>query len=130
MKRILFIEDEQDIQEVAQFALEAIGGYTVEVCSSGAEALDRVVEFAPDLILLDVMMPDMDGPTTLKALRKMPETANTPIIFMTAKSQAREIQRFKKLSTLDVITKPFDPMALSDQIAGIFKNWTGNDAEV
>jgi CheY-like chemotaxis protein len=130
MKRILFIEDEQDIQEVAQLALEAIGGYTVEVCSSGAEALDRVVEFAPDLILLDVMMPDMDGPTTLKALRKMPETANTPIIFMTAKSQAREIQRFKKLSTLDVITKPFDPMALSDQIAGIFKNWTGNDAEV
>ncbi len=130
MKRILFIEDEQDIQEVAQLALEAIGGYTVEVCSSGAEALDRVVEFAPDLILLDVMMADMDGPTTLKALRKMPETANTPIIFMTAKSQAREIQRFKKLSTLDVITKPFDPMALSDQIAGIFKNWTGNDAEV
>ena len=130
MKRILFIEDEQDIQEVAQLALEAIGGYTVEVCSSGAQALDRVVEFAPDLILLDVMMPDMDGPTTLKALRKMPETANTPIIFMTAKSQAREIQRFKKLSTLDVITKPFDPMALSDQIAAIFKNWTGNDAEV
>ena len=130
MKRILFVEDEQDIQEVAQLALEAIGGYTVEVCSSGAEALDRVVEFAPDLILLDVMMPNMDGPTTLKALRKMPETANTPIIFMTAKSQAREIQRFKKLSTLDVITKPFDPMDLSDQIAGIFKNWTGNDAEV
>lgn len=130
MKRILFVEDEQDIQEVAQLALEAIGGYTVEVCSSGAEALDRVVEFAPDLILLDVMMPDMDGPTTLKALRKMPETANTPIIFMTAKSQAQEIQRFKKLSTLDVITKPFDPMALSDQIAEIFNNWTGNDAEV
>ena len=130
MKRILFVEDEQDIQAVAQLALEAIGGYTVEVCGSGAEALDRVVEFAPDLILLDVMMPDMDGPTTLKALRKMPETANTPIIFMTAKSQAREIQRFKKLSTLDVITKPFDPMALSDQIAEIFKNWTGNDAEV
>ena len=129
MKRILFVEDEQDIQEVGQLALEAIGGYTVEVCSSGAEALDRVVEFAPDLILLDVMMPDMDGPTTLKALRKMPETANTPIIFMTAKSQAREIQRFKKLSTLDVITKPFDPMALSDQIAEIFKNWTGNDVE-
>ena len=128
MKRILFIEDEQDIQEVAQLALEAIGGYTVEVCSSGAEALDSVVEFAPDLILLDVMMPDMDGPSTLEAPRKIPETASTPIIFMTAKSQAREIHRFKTLSTLEVITKPFDPMALSDQVAGIFKNWTGNDA--
>ncbi len=128
MQRILFIEDEKDIQEVAQLALESIGGYTVEVCSSGAEALDRVVAFAPDLILLDVMMPDMDGPSTLEALRKIPETASTPIIFMTAKSQAREIQRFKKLSTLEVITKPFDPMALSDQVAGIFKNWTGNDA--
>ncbi len=128
MQRILFIEDEKDIQEVAQLALELIGGYTVEVCSSGAEALDRVVAFAPDLILLDVMMPDMDGPSTLEALRKIPETASTPIIFMTAKSQAREIQRFKKLSTLEVITKPFDPMALSDQVAGIFKNWTDNDA--
>ena len=128
MQRILFIEDEKDIQEVAQLALESIGGYTVEVCSSGVEALDRVVAFAPDLILLDVMMPDMDGPSTLEALRKIPETASTPIIFMTAKSQAREIQRFKKLSTLEVITKPFDPMALSDQVAGIFKNWTGNDA--
>ncbi len=128
MQRILFIEDEKDIQEVAQLALESIGGYTVEVCSSGAEALDRVVAFAPDLILLDVMMPDMDGPSTLEALRKIPETASTPIIFMTAKSQAREIQRFKKLSTLEVITKPFNPMALSDQVAGIFKNWTGNNA--
>ena len=129
MKRILLVEDEQDIQQVAQLALESIGGYTVEVCGSGADALEKVVAFAPDLILLDVMMPDMDGPATLKALRQMPETAKTPVIFMTAKSQAREIQRFEKLSTLEVITKPFDPMALSDQVATICENWTGEDAE-
>ena len=127
MKRVLLIEDERDIQQVAELALESFGGYTVEVCSSGAEALEKVVAFAPDLILLDVMMPDMDGPATLEALRQMPELADTPIVFMTAKSQAREIQRFEKLSTLDVITKPFDPMTLSDQVATICENWTGED---
>ena len=129
MQRILLIEDERDIQEVAQLALESIGGYTVEVCGSGAEALEKVVAFAPDLILLDVMMPDMDGPATLKALRDLPETAATPVIFMTAKSQAREIRRFEKLSGLDVITKPFDPMTLSDQVAAIREDWTGDDAK-
>lgn len=129
MKRILLIEDERDIQEVAQLALESIGGYTVEVCSSGAEALEKVVAFDPDLILLDVMMPDMDGPATLKALRNLPETADIPVVFMTAKSQAREIRRFEKLSRLDVITKPFDPMALSDQVAAICEDWTREDAE-
>jgi len=129
MKRILLIEDEHDIREVAQLALESFGGYTVEVCGSGAEALDMVADFAPDIILLDVMMPDMDGPATLKALRGIPELAETPVIFMTAKSQAREIQRFEKLSSLEVITKPFDPTTLSDQVATICEEWTGTDAE-
>jgi CheY-like chemotaxis protein len=129
MKRILLIEDEQDIRDVAQLALESFGGYVVEVCESGVEALDKVVEFAPDIILLDVMMPDMDGPATLTALREIPEMAETPVIFMTAKSQAREIRRFEKLSALEVITKPFDPTKLSDQVAAISENWTGSDAD-
>ena len=130
MKRILYVEDEQDIGEVARFALESVGGYIVEVCGSGAEALERVVAFAPDLILLDVMMPDMDGPATLAALRGLPETANIPVVFMTAKSQAREIERFRALSGLEVITKPFDPMTISDQVAEIAESWAGHDTDV
>lgn len=127
MERILFVEDEQDIQEVARLALESVGGYIVEVCSSGNEALEKAVAFAPDLILLDVMMPGMDGPTTLTALREQPETKDTPIVFMTAKSQVCDIERFRELSKLDVISKPFDPMTLSDEVAKIFEGWTQKD---
>ena len=121
LQRILMVEDEADIQEVARLALEAVGGYTVEMCSSGAEALQRAPEFAPDLILLDVMMSGMDGPTTLEQLRRIPALENTPIIFMTAKVQPPEVARYKALGALDVISKPFDPMALSDQVAAIWQ---------
>ena len=82
LQKILYIEDEPDIQTVARLALETIGGFTLEVCSSGSEALEKSEAFNPDLILLDVMMPDMDGPATLKALRNLPNTANKPAIFM------------------------------------------------
>lgn len=120
LNRILHIEDEPDIQEVAKMTLEAVGGFTVETCSSGQEALEKAPIFLPDLILLDVMMPGLDGPTTLHKLRKLPETASTPIIFMTAKAQAGDIEGLKEIGAIDVITKPFDPMALSDQIREIW----------
>ena len=127
IERILFVEDEIDIQEVTQLALEAIGGFTVEICSSGREALEKAPAFAPDAILLDVMMPDMDGPSTLVGLRDLPETADTPVIFMTAKTQAHEIQHFKDLGALDVITKPFDPITLADQIRTILERKAEDD---
>ena len=120
LKRILYVEDEPDIQTVAKLALENIGGYTVEVCSSGREALAKAPEFAPDLILLDVMMPDMDGVSTYKALREIAETATTPVLFMTAKIQKNEIEGYKELGALDVIAKPFDPMTLADQVKAIW----------
>lgn len=119
VKRILFVEDEPDIQTIVQIALESIGGFSVEACDSGAQAINKAADFSPDFILLDVMMPDMDGPETLKALRELPATASTPVIFMTAKAQPHEIQRFRSLGALDVITKPFDPMTLSDRVAAI-----------
>lgn len=122
LKKILHIEDEADIQEVARVSLEAVGGFTVETCSSGQEALEKAPVFLPDLILLDVMMPGLDGPTTLQELRKMPETVKTPIIFMTAKVQPGEIEKLKKLGAEDVIAKPFDPMTLPEQIKTI---WLG-----
>ena len=118
--RILYVEDEPDIRMVAQMALEAVGGFTVIACASGQEALSAAPTAAADLLLLDVMMPGMDGPSTLKALRAMPGTANTPVIFMTAKVQAAEVAMYRKLGALEVIPKPFDPMELSAQLQAIW----------
>ena len=116
LERILFVEDEPDIQQVARMALELADGFTVEVCSSGPEALERAPGFAPQLFLLDVVMPGMDGPTTLAELRQLPQLAATPVIFMTAKVQPAEVAQYRELGAIDVIAKPFDPMKLADTI--------------
>ena len=118
--RILYVEDEPDIRVVVRMALEAVGGFVVIACASGQEALSVAPDARADLLLLDVMMPGMDGPHTLQALRELPATAHTPVIFMTAKVQASEIAQYKALGALDVIHKPFDPMALSAQISRIW----------
>jgi two-component system OmpR family response regulator len=120
LTRILYVEDEPDIRMVAQMALEAVGGFTVIACASGQEALDAAPGAGADLLLLDVMMPGMDGPTTLKGLRALPATADTPVIFMTAKVQAAEVAVYKGLGAMEVIPKPFDPMELSTQIQRIW----------
>ncbi len=121
LQRILYVEDEPDIQAVAELALETVGGYTVKTCASGEEAVRDAEAFAPDLILLDVMMPGMDGPTTLEALRGIPALAGVPVAFMTAKVQPSEIEHYKSLGARDVIAKPFDPMTLSDQVRRIWQ---------
>jgi CheY-like chemotaxis protein len=120
LTRILYVEDEPDIQVVARLALEAVGGFTVEVCSSGREALEKFAAFRPQLVLLDVMMPDMDGPTTLGKLRELPDFGATPVIFMTAKVQPQEVASYKQLGAKDVIAKPFDPMSLASTVKGIW----------
>lgn len=123
LQKIMMVEDDPDIQVVASLALEAVGGFEVLVCSSGVEALERVEGFAPDLVVLDVMMPGMDGPTVLKHLRERPQTANLPIVFMTAKAQSHEIALYKEMGALNVVTKPFDPMTLPQTLLDI---WNGN----
>jgi len=125
LKRILYVEDEPDIQTVARLVLETLGGFTVEICSSGSEALSRAPDFQPQLFLLDVMMPLMDGPTTLKMLRGLPQFAGTPAIFMTAKVQPGEIAGYKEIGAVDVIPKPFDPMTLSSQVQAIWEHCYG-----
>lgn len=118
--RILYVEDEADIRVVAEISLEVVGGFTLVSCASGQEALDCAERARPDLLLLDMMMPGMDGLSTLRALREHPATADTPAIFMTAKVQAAEIANLKAAGALDVIPKPFDPMALPGLIRSIW----------
>ncbi len=125
LKRILYAEDEPDIQAVAKLALEMLGGFQVLICNTGIEALEKVQDFAPDLILLDVMMPGIDGPTTLLRLRADPATAGIPVIFLTAKVQPSEVLQYQSMGALDVIAKPFDPMGLAAEVKKI---WGRNHA--
>ena len=125
LQRILYVEDEPDIQAVAKLALEMVGGFTVKICSSGDEALREAADFAPDMILLDVMMPGIDGPATLNGLREQPALSQVPVAFMTAKVQAAEVSHYKSLGALDVIAKPFDPMTLADRVRTIWESRNG-----
>ncbi|WP_338844963.1 response regulator [Massilia sp. W12] len=120
LKTILYVEDDPDIQFVAEIALAQVGGFDLKVCSSGHEAISAAANMKPDLILLDVMMPEMDGPTTLGELRKLDNTRNTPVIFMTAKVQAAEVSSYLALGAIAVINKPFDPMSLAETVR---KHW-------
>jgi two-component system OmpR family response regulator len=126
LEKILLVEDDPDIRTIVKAALEMMGGFQVKACASGAEALDAVAGFAPQLALLDVMMPDMDGPGVLAKLRKLPQTAGMPVIFLTAKTAASEIQRLRALGAADVLMKPFDPMTLPQQVRKI---WEGSKPE-
>ena len=122
LSQILYVEDDPDIQIVAKIALEVVGGFSLKICSSGARALMEVqAGFVPDLLLLDVMMPNMDGPTTLAELRKLAATSATPVVFMTAKVQSSELAYYKSLGAIGVIAKPFDPMELSGQVARLWQ---------
>lgn len=120
LSRILLVEDDPDIQEIAALALESLGGFEVTVCGSGAEALEEAARRPPDLVLLDFMMPGMDGAEVLAELRRRPDLPNAPVVFMTAKAQAREIERFLALGAADVITKPFDPVELPERLNAIW----------
>ena len=122
LSKILYVEDDPDIQAVAKMALEVVGGFTLMVCSSGQQALDEGEAFAPDLMVLDVMMPGMDGPTTFVQLHKLPGLKTTPAIFMTAKVMHADLDRKKAMGAVDVMAKPFDPMALASRISEIWEN--------
>jgi CheY-like chemotaxis protein len=128
LQRILYLEDEPDIQAVARVALETVGGFELRICSSGRQALAEAAGFAPDLLLLDVMMPDMDGPTTLRELRALPALTTTPALFLTAKVQPHEVAALKRLGAIDVISKPFDPMTLSEQLQAIWAKFQSTSA--
>lgn len=116
--RILIIDDEDDIREVAAMSLETVAGWEVIVANCGAQGLAHAASYRPEAILLDVMMPGMDGPTTFRELRSNPVTASIPVLFLTAKVQATDRRLFADLGVHAVLVKPFDPLTLSTQIAG------------
>jgi two-component system OmpR family response regulator len=114
--RILHVDDEPDIREVVELSLGLDPDFAVRSCGSGREALAVAAEWQPDFILLDVMMPAMDGPSTLVQLRENARSATIPVIFMTARAQARELDHFRSLGAVGVIAKPFDPMTLAASV--------------
>lgn len=116
--RILHVDDEPDIREIVDLSLGLNPDFQIRACGSGAEAIKAAAEWSPDVILLDVMMPNMDGPTTLAHLRKDPHTAGIPVFFMTARTQPRELKQFMALGAQGVIVKPFDPMTLAGEVGG------------
>ncbi len=116
-RKILIIDDEDDIREVAALSLESVAGWEVIVAESGAQGVARAAEQKPDAILLDVMMPGMDGPATFRELRRNPATARIPVLLLTAKVQGSDQRRFADLGVEAVLFKPFDPLTLSQQIS-------------
>ncbi|MCK6504813.1 response regulator [Myxococcota bacterium] len=119
LRQILLVDDEADIRTIARISLSRIGGWSTRVAASGAEALALAREERPDLVLLDVMMPGMDGPETLKRLRALPGRADVPVIFLTAKAMADDHAHLRSLGVIGVLTKPFDPLTLPGQVRGI-----------
>jgi CheY-like chemotaxis protein len=120
LERILYVDDEPFLRTVTRAALTKLGGFTVELAESGADALIKAPLFRPDLILLDVMMPVMDGPATLLQLRADPAIGAIPVVFFTAKAQPQEIARFRALGAADVLTKPYEPRELCANLRAIW----------
>ena len=120
-RRILIVDDEDDIREVAQVSLELVGQYEVLTAASGREGLLRARDQRPDAILLDVMMPDLDGPATLAELQADPATRDIPVLFLTAKAQAVERTRLAQLGAAGILTKPFDPLTLPQEVASALR---------
>ena len=123
LERVLYIEDEEDIRIVADIALKTIGGFDTRCCASGPEGLATLEKFPAQLILLDVMMPGMDGPSVLSEIRNNEQYQNTPIVFITAKVQADEVDQLLSLGANAVISKPFEPMDMAQNLKDIWEDF-------
>jgi CheY-like chemotaxis protein len=123
MRRVLIIDDEEDIREVAALALEAIAGWKVFTASSGAEGIEVAIAQQPDAILMDVMMPGVDGPSTFRKMQQIPSIVHIPVVLLTAKVQGVDKRRFADLGVSAVLFKPFDPLKLAEQVSEALR-WT------
>lgn len=119
--KVLIIDDEDDIRQIAALSLGILGGLEVVEADTGKGGIDKAALEKPDVILLDMMMPGMDGPTTLAALREHPSTKEIPVIFLTARAMTAEVERLKKMGARGILTKPFDPTSLANQVREILE---------
>jgi CheY-like chemotaxis protein len=126
LQRILVADDEPDLLEIARIALETLGGYEVATCQSGSELLRLLPEFGPDLVVVDVLMPDMGGIEVFDALRREPGYEDLPVVFLTGLVLERDLEELRASGAADIITKPFDPMTLADRIGRI---WEGSHGQ-
>ncbi len=122
LNKILYADDDLLIRKIAQIALEVVGGFELKLCDSGENAIEIAVEFLPDLFLLDVMMPVLDGPATFQELKKLPALNRIPVIFMTANTLPDDIEMLIRLGALAVIPKPFDPLRLAEQLLSVWNS--------
>jgi CheY-like chemotaxis protein len=122
----MLADDEPDILEISKIALEAIGGYEVAVCTSGRALLEQLADFEPDLIVVDVLMPDLTGPQVLEEIRRIPEYEDIPVVYLTGVMQKEGEDDLLGTGVVDVILKPFDPMTLADRIDRIWKELHGS----
>ena len=120
--KVLIIDDENDIRRIARLGLERVGKMEVIDAGSGADGIEKARADKPDVVLLDVMMPVQDGPATLQALKADPATASIPVIFLTAKALASEVQRLRSLGATGVLTKPFDAMTLAAEVRALLEH--------
>ncbi len=119
IRKVLLVDDDEDIRIIGKMALQDVGGLNTLAASGGVEAIEIAARELPDVILLDVMMPQMDGPTTFRRLRAQEQTAQIPVVFVTAKVQRHEVQRYLEMGVIGVICKPFDPMTLPHELRSI-----------
>jgi two-component system OmpR family response regulator len=125
LRRVMCVEDDADIRMILEFSLGIVGGYEVRCCPGGHAALQQAPEFKPDLVLLDVMMPDLSGPETLAALRELPSMRGVPVVFMTAKAMPDELEQLLEHGATGLIVKPFDPMTLPHDIRPYWEHGRG-----
>ena len=116
---VLVVDDDEDVRRLAVMSLSRIGGYDVRSAGSGRECLTALAEAIPDAIVLDVMMPEMDGPSTLLAIRDDPAAHAVPVVFLTAGVVDSDVDRLKALPVTGVLNKPFDPLQLPAQLAAL-----------
>lgn len=121
LRRILLADDEPDILEISRIALETVGGYEVATCFSGRELLQLLPEFKPDLVVTDVVMPDMAGREVLDAMHRSAGFESVPIVFLTALERPDELEELRRAGAVEIIQKPFDPMTLAEKVADIWK---------
>ena len=129
LRSVLYVDDQPDIREVVELSLSLAPGLKVQLCESGQRALAILSVNRPDLVLLDAMMPGMDGPALLQRMRQEPSLASVPVIFMTAKALPQEIRRFRELGASGVIPKPFDPMKLAENVYAIWEGLSDGDTK-